>query len=314
MGKTSVIWTLKELTEVIRQRQLNEYDANFGVSGNRGDGKSTLLFKVFNSFKKQGFNQEKNQLYSRDDIIKILANSTFSFCWDDEAINSGYKRDFQNKGQKDMIKIITNFRDNYNVIGSAIPFFYSLDRDLRELLFMHIHIIERGLAVIFLPLEVSIHSTDPWDTKNNIKVELQENSRLKKNPNAKFRYNRFTTFAGFLYFGPMTEKQEIKYKEIKKRKRGKTFNIEGVEPVLDFNQKVYKILLEGKISQEILKKICLLEGRKYSNTASAINAMLTDVGEDRRISAFFTDKKSREQNKAIHSNSKDQINNLLPDL
>lgn len=310
MGKTSVIWTLKELTEVIRQRQLNQYDANFGVSGNRGDGKSTLLFKIFNSFKKQGFNQEKNQLYSRDEIIKILANSTFSFCWDDEAINSGYKRDFQNKGQKDMIKIITNFRDNYNVIGSAIPFFYSLDKDLRELLFMHIHIIERGLAVIFLPLQVSIHSTDPWDTKNNIKVEIQENSRLKKNPNAKFRYNRFTTFAGFLYFGPMTEKQEIKYKEIKKRKRGKTFHIESIEPTLDFHQKVYKTLKERKLTKEVLQQICLIEGKKYSAIATMMNSMLTDEGEKGTMTDFFKDKK----NNGYHSKSKDEINNLLPDL
>ena len=309
-SKSSIIWTIKELTETIRARQLNEYDANFGVSGNRGDGKSTLLFKIFNSFKKEGFNQEKHQQYSRDEIIKLLANNTFSFCWDDEAINSGYKRDFQNKGQKDMIKIITNFRDSFNIIGSAIPFFYSLDRDLRELLFMHIHIIERGIAVIFLPLEVSIHTTDPWDTKNNIKVELQENSRLKKNPNAKFRYNRFTTFAGFLYFGPMTDKQEIRYKEIKKRKRGLTFNIKGIEPALDFNQKIYKALKDEKLTKELLQQMCLIEGKKYSAVATMMNSLLTDEGEERTMTDFFKNKKD----KGFHSNSKDQIKELLPDL
>ena len=308
-SKSNIIWTLKELTTCIRERQLNKYDANIGVSGKRGDGKSTLLFKIFNSFKKEGFNPEKHQEYTSKKITNLLANQTFGYCWDDEAINSGYKRDFQTKGQKDMIKIITNYRDNFNIIGSAIPFFYSLDRDLRELIFLHIHIVERGIAILLMPLETSIHTTDPWDTKNNIKIEQQENSRLKKNPNAKFRYNRFTTFVGYLYFGPMTPKQEKKYLEIKKRKRALSFNIEGAEELLDFNQKVYKALIEGKLTKEGLQQMCLAEGKKYSNLATMINGMLTDAGEERTMTQFFKDRKQNND-----TNNKKEINELLPDV
>ena len=271
---------------------------------------STLLFKIFNSFKRYGFNQEKHQEYSREKIISLLANQTFSFCWDDEAINSGYKRDFQAKGQKNMIKIITNYRDNFNVVGSAIPFFYSLDRDLRELIYLHIHIIERGIAVLLMPLGTSIHSTDPWDTIINIKIEQQENQRLKRNPNAKFRYHRFTTFAGYLYFGPMTSKQEKKYVEIKKRKRASALNIDGAEVVLDFNQKVYNRLIEGKLTKEGLQQMCLIEGKKYSSITSIINNMLIDVGEEKRMTQFFRDKK----NSINYNKDKDQINELLPDV
>jgi len=311
VSRASVIWSLKELTDVIRKRQLNKFDVNIGVSGKRGNGKSTLLFKIFNSFKKEGFNPEKHQEYSREKIVNLLANQRFSFCWDDEAINSGYKRDFQSKGQKDMIKIITNYRDNFNIIGSAIPFFYSLDKDLRELMFIHINIIERGIAVIFMPLETSIHSTDPWDTKNNIKIELQENSRLKKNPNSKFRYNRFTTFVGYLYFGPMTDKQETRYLDIKKRKRALSFDIDtNVEEQLDFNQKVYKALKQGILTKSALQVMCLAEGKKYSAVATMMNSLLNDEGEDRTMTDFFKDRKD----KAYHNNNKDQINNLLPDL
>ena len=309
VSKSSIIWTLKELTTCIRERQLNKYDANIGVSGKRGDGKSTLLFKIFNSFKKDGFNQEKHQEYSRDKIINLLATQTFSYCWDDEAINSGYKRDFQHRGQKEMIKIITNYRDNFNIIGSAIPFFYSLDRDLRELIFIHIHIIERGVAIILMPLEASIHTTDPWDTKNNIKIEQQENARLIKNPNVKFRYNRFTTFAGFLYFGIMTPKQEKKYLKIKKKKRALSFGIEVTPEKLDFNQKVYNALIEGKLTKEGLMQMCLAEGKKYSTITSVINGMLTDAGEERTMTQFFKDRKQNNGN-----NSKKEINELLPDV
>ena len=311
VSKSSVIWTLRELTTCMRERQLNKYDVNFGVSGNRGDGKSTLIFKIFNSFKKSGFNQEKHQEYSREKIINLLANQTFGFCWDDEAINSGYKRDFQTKGQKDMIKIITNYRDNFNIIGSAIPFFYSLDRDLRELIFLHIHIVERGIAVLLMPISTSIHATDPWDTKTNIKIEMQENFRLKRNPNARFRYNRFTTFVGYLYFGPMTSKQEKRYIEIKKRKRALAFNIDtGGEIVLDFNQKVYNALLEGKIDQKSLQTMCLVEGKKYSSVSTMLNIMLRDNGIGKTMKDFLVKK----QSKALPSKNKDEINNLLPDL
>ncbi len=309
-SKSSVIWTLRELSNCIRERQLNKYDANFGVSGKRGDGKSTLLFKIFNSFKKNGFNQEKHQEYSRDKIINLLANYKFSFCWDDEAINSGYKRDFQNKGQKDMIKIITNYRDNFNIIGSAIPFFYSLDRDLRELIFLHIHIIERGIAVILMPLGVSIHTTDPWDTKNNIKIEQQESSRIKRNPRLKFRYHRFTTFAGYLYFGTMTNKQEKRYAEIKKRKRALSLHIEGEDVVLDFNQKIYNALLEGKVTQEALQTMCLMERKKYSSVTTMLNIMLRDNGIGKTVKDFLIKK----PHSGLPNNNKDQINNLLPDL
>ena len=310
-SKGKVIWTMKELTTCLRQRQLNKYDVYIGVSGKRGDGKSTILFKIFNSFKKYGFNQEKHQEYSRDKIISLLANNQFSFCWDDEAINSGYKRDFQHKGQKDMIKIITNYRDNFNINGSAIPFFYSLDRDLRELIFLHIHVKERGIAVLLMPLETSIHSTDPWDTKNNIKIEQQENARLKRNPNSKFRYHRFTTFAGYLYFGPMTDKQERIYLEIKKRKRAFSFSIEeGVEEKLDFNKRIYIALTEGKLTKKGLQEACLIDGKKYSAIATMMNSMLNDAGEERTMTDFFKDKK----NKGFHNKNKGQIDDLLPNL
>ena len=46
----SILWTIKELVDVLRKRQLNNFDCNFGVSGKRGDGKSTLLLKIFKSF------------------------------------------------------------------------------------------------------------------------------------------------------------------------------------------------------------------------------------------------------------------------
>ena len=310
-SKANTIWTLKELTECLRKRQLNKFDVNIGVSGKRGDGKSVLLFKIFNSFKNLGFNPKIHQEYSRDKIIKLLATQKFGYCWDDEAINSGYKRDFQNKGQKELIKIVTNYRDNFNIHGSALPFFYSLDVDLRELMFLHIHVIQRGVAVILMPIDGSVHSKDPWDTYNNQKIETQENKRLEKNSDAKFRYHRFTTFAGYLYFGDMTKRQKKVYEKIKHEKRALVFNINDDKPqVLDFNEKIYRALIEGRLSQDTLKEMCDMEGKKYSAVSGTINTRLRDERNDKRIKDFFALKK----NKAINSKTQDGISNLVPDF
>ena len=307
-SKTKVIWSLKEFTQVLRERQLNKFDCNIGISGKRGDGKSTFLFKIFNSFKKSGFVAGKHQVYSQDDVINLLANQQFGFCWDDEAINSGYKRDFQKIGQKILIKVVTNYRDNYNIYASALPFFYSLDVDLRALIFIHVHIIERGVAVILSPLTDKIHESDPWDTKENIKIEQRETARINKSPKLSFRYHKFTTFAGYIYFGPMTDKQEKGYKEIKGRKRSKNFGLEkGVEK-LEFKERCYNLLVAGKMTNEGLLQACLLEDRKYSSTLAEINRMLKDNGEKRTARDFFR----QIDLKTLNSKSRGAINKLVP--
>ena len=308
-SKSQIIWTIKELTIEIRARQRNKFDVNIGVSGKRGNGKSTIIFKIFNSFKKEGFKQKKHQVYNRDDVIELLSQQQFSFCWDDEAINSGYKREFQKAAQHDLIKIVTNYRDNYNIYASALPFFYTLDKALRELIYLHIHIIERGFAVILMPLEDNIHSQDPWDTDANRKIEARENKRIERNPALKFRYHKLTTFAGYLYFGDMSEKQRKRYEEIKKIKRGEALGIEAqVEVRLDFNTKIYNALVEGKLDRELLQRMCLIEGKKFNSVTTTLNKMLTDKGESRTVRDFFLPKKKGD----VPNNLNPQIDSLVP--
>lgn len=307
-SKTKVIWTIKEFTEVLRKRQLNKFDCNMGVSGKRGDGKSTFLFKIFNSFKKDGFIQEKHQVYEQKHVIGNLANQQFSFCWDDEAINSGYKRDFQNSGQKTLVKVVTNYRDNYNIYASALPFFYSLDKDLRELIFVHVHIIERGIAVILLPLTDQIHASDPWDTKANIKIEEREYARMKKITGSTFRYHKFTTFAGYIYFGPMTKKQENYYRSIKQSKRHKSFGIESDDEQQDFKHRCYKLLIEGKLTKDGLIQACQLENKLYTSVLTELNRMLKNKGETKTVKDFYRTTVIS----SVHNNLMGGISDIVP--
>lgn len=311
VSKSKVIWTIRELTTCLRQRQLNKFDCNIGVSGKRGNGKSTLLFKIFNSFKKDGFKPQQHQVYSREAVMDLLGSQQLGFCWDDEAINSGYKRDFQNTGQKELIKIITNYRDNYNIYASALPFFYSLDKDMRELIFIHIHIIERGVAVILMPLEDQIHAKDPWDTIQNTKVEERENKRMEKNPDLKFRYHMLSTFAGYVYFGSMSEKQERIYKAIKQEKRAKRFKefVNGKQQ-LSFIDRMYNMLLEGKLSKEGLRQATYLEGKKASTISTQLNIKLKDEGHKETVGDFLLQSPSKDINNKLGG----EISNLIPDV
>lgn len=308
-AKSAVKWSVKEIVRLLRERQLNKFDANLGISGARGDGKSTLLRKIFKSFKRDGFRPIKHQVYSRDDVINLLSNQQFGFCWDDEAINSGYKRDFGKSGQIELIKIITNYRDNYNLYASALPFFYSLDKALRELIFMHIHIIERGVGVVLLPLAGQIHSQDPWDTMNNKRIEERENRRMLRDPNRRFRYHLLTTFAGYIFFNKMTEREEENYKKIKKLKRAKEFEVQRSPKDRSHTEKLYDYLMTGKLTKEMLLHSCYMEGVKYSTVASGLNVMLKNKGVvDKSLTDLLATSKSN------NNKLNDQISMLVPDI
>ena len=57
-----VIYSIKEIVDILKERQKNKFDANIVISGARGDGKSTLIGKIFYRFR--GFDSWKHQVYS----------------------------------------------------------------------------------------------------------------------------------------------------------------------------------------------------------------------------------------------------------
>jgi len=308
-SRASTVWTIKELIEMIDDRRRNEFDANIGVSGKRGEGKSHLLFKIF--IRMKGFRPWKHQVYRQEDVINLFKKQKFSHVFDDEAIGSGYKRDFQKAGQKELIKIITMYRDNFNIYASAIPFFYSLDKDLRELIFLHIHIIERGLAVLFLPLEDNIHQTDPWDTKNNLKLEEKWQKRKQEDPNFKFPYHKLSTFAGYLAFSDLTEKQAKLYKEIKSEKRKSAYLTEeelAKQKELGFIDRIYNQMKEGKLTKDGLFQVCLIEGKKLSSTKVSLNKKLQDEGSEKTLKYYLDP--THEEIKVEKTNK--QIEEMIP--
>lgn len=296
-----IIWSLNDIVDVAKDRQQNKFDMCIAVSGARGDGKSTFLYKFFSRFK--SFRPWRHQIYSRNDVMRLLEGSKFSCIFDDEAIRTGYKRNFFEQDQKLLIQMLNMYRDNFNVYGMAIPNFYSLDKDLRDLIKIHIHVIERGLAVLHIANEGTLYSDDCWDVKYNKKVEERWAFYKKRNPNYRPKYNKLTTFRGYIKFGDLTPKQRILYEEIKVTKRKAVYE-EEMKKEDDrggFYERIIDRLKKGEITKEILQEICLANALKYSAVSSMLNVKLADAGEEQRLSYFL--KKS--EKKPLHSSVKD---------
>lgn len=306
-----ITWTLKDLTDILTGRQHNEFDGNFAVSGERGNGKSTLINKIFYRFKI--FRPWKHQVYNGSDVIRLLKGQTLGLCWDDEAINSGYKRNWQDKTQQELIKTLTVYRDNYNIYASAIPNFFSLDKDLRDLYFIHLHVIERGIAIVHMPLQGRLYSQDKWDVKYNAKVEDSWGKRMQKDTNFKPPYHKLSTFKGYLFFGDATPKQKELYKQIKKKKREDAFltNEEKAQnKEISFIERVYDLLINHKLTSEGIFQMCLLDGKKHSSISSSLNRMLKDNGENKTVKDFL----QQPTNKGFHSKVEEELLSIIPDI
>ncbi len=270
---------------------------------------SSLIGKIFYRF--SNFDPWKHQVYSREKVIELLKTQMRGICWDDEAINTGYKREFQNKGQQELIKHITAYRDNFNIFASAIPNFFSLDKDLRDLYFIHFHVIERGIAVVHMPSQGRLYSPDKWDADHNKKIEAKWAKVIKKNIKFKPPYYQLSTFRGYLYFEDLTTKQRKLYEEIKKTKRGEAFQTanNNAGPIkLTLTQKLFNRLKEGKLTEDFLLQSCLMEGERYSSVRTNLNQMVKDAG----MKGTLKDVIRASNPDDIHSNYRGQKVNQIP--
>lgn len=271
------VFTIKDIVNIAKERRENKFDFNIAVTGARGNGKSTCIGKIF--FRLDGFDPWKHIIYNREDAIKLLSEQKYGLCWDDEAINSGYKREFQNKGQQEMIKFITAYRDNFNIFASAIPNFFSLDKDLRDLFFMHIFVKSRGIAHVHMPIQGRVYSVDKWDAANNAKIEAKWTQRMRSDHDFKPPYHKLTTFRGYLFFGDLTKNQKKIYEKVKFEKRKVSFENFDEPKQVKFIDKMYNAVISGEIDQEFLLKACLIEGEKFSSIQRRLNMMLKDNGK-----------------------------------
>ncbi len=299
-----IFWTIKDLVDIAKKRQDNEFDVIIFWSGRRGNGKSTGAYKFNSRF--DCFRPWDDIVYCRKDVMKLMEGRIKKNIMDDEAVRSGYKRNFQDPDQKTLIAMINMYRDNFNIYSGLIPNFYDLDKDLRGLCTIHIHVIERGLAVVHLPNE-SLYKNDIWDVAYNAKIEEKWAEIKKKNPNFRPPYHKLSTFAGYLTYGKLGKKQEDLYKDIKRTKRKKVYDKEmrGEDSEeTDIYVNLIPLLKEGKVDQNGLQSICLANGLKYSTVTSVLNRKLKDMGEKNTLKHFLRQPEDKNYINTIGENVK----------
>lgn len=302
MAYQPVVWSMKELAEMTKKRVLNKFDSNIAISGLTGSGKSTFLFKFFNKF--DDFKIEDKFTMNRRKMIELIKNHISSYCWNDELISSGSKRTFFDTEQNELIHVLTKYRDNFNIVGGCIPFFFTLDKELIKLFGMHINIVERGVGVVHLPRQGRMYNEDIWDVNINKKLEEKWSAKVLKNPSFKIPYHKYTTFAGYIYFGALSKKQEELYVYLKSKERGDNENKSDVDEVKEtFNQKVLRLLRENKLDEHGLFLLCEYEGKKLSSVKVSLNRMLKDEGSEQTLKDLLKNTNNNTKNNTLHINN-----------
>jgi hypothetical protein len=283
-------WSIKNIVEIATNRRNNKLDCNICFSGGRGVGKSTLCYRFFVRF--DAFKPWEHIVYSRPEVIRLITAQKYGYIMDDEAIASSYKRDFQNQEQQELIKVLNMYRDNFNVYGVCIPDFYSLDKDIRKLIKIHINVISRGVAVVHKAKEGRVYADDPWDIEYNKKIEQNWNKYRKYHPDFKPSYHKLSTFIGYLYFSDMTPNQRELYEQIKKTKRDALYAKERYEVEVARKNKLDEIYNNYKnhvVNDEWLKKYCEIENVEFANILRSLrerakeeNITLSDIKKEHK--------------------------------
>lgn len=266
MAKRIVKFSVKELRQVCLNRQVNKYDGILAITGERGSGKSTIAYHIAKKIK--GFRPKFDLIYDLDTLKKRLEK------WDkivivDEAIYTAYKREWQKKGQIELIKQLNAYRDHRNIVILCIPTFWDLDKPLRQMCFMRVDVIKRGTGVVHKPLK-SNYTQDNWDSYNNEKVE-RVSILGRKRP----RFQKLSTFKGYIKFRPLSEKEEDKYQKIKNEQRNNLYEKEKEPEIQDDKfQRLIKGIKNGLVDKKFLDNYANMQGIQYNGLAQSINRRL----------------------------------------
>ena len=211
----------------------------------------------------------------------------------DEFVNIGYSRDFFDKGQKDLIKLINLNRDHTNLTIGCIPHFLTADNQLRNLCKLRIYVHKRGEAVILSPNRgVSIR--DRWETDLNTKIESEWRKKGIKNP----QWTRLTTFRAVMKTYPLSKAEEVVYQKIKNNKRANLIvkADEKMDPIKKAYQNVYNDLLSLKIkSYDELNGAAIGMGVTANTLSRNLKIMLKKNNEFDNLPDYFEEKVKQRQ-------------------
>lgn len=296
MGKKLIIWTLKDLKKAIETMTSPtvKFDCIIFIEGKRGLGKSTLAYKLLSGLDIEfPFNPRRDIVYSREETLKHLSTKINGAIFSDEMINVAYKRDFYQENQKELLKAFDMYRDSRNVFIGCIPQFVDLDVKIQKVCKIRLSVLRRGVALIQM-MNPTIYSQDPWDIKNNQRIESKWTNRNAKNP----RYAQLTTVRGILYFGDLTPNQREEYDAIKFEKRNHVFaKYQDQSLIHDPDQLFLKNCIReikaGTVTPGSFELLCKINAKSPETIRRKINDCLKDEGDERRWKDYCLTEKAK---------------------
>lgn len=237
------------------------------------------------------FNPRKDLIYSQKTM------QTFLSSWNavgiaDEMVNITFNRDFQTESQKNIVKMINMYRDHENLILACVPYFQTLDNQIKNLCKMKITIKKRGIGIIHTPNKV-IYCKDKWDSATNEKIERNWIMKKIHSPN----YAKLTTFRGVVKFPKLPAKIEELYQQIKNEKRAIVLKEEmGIEEKKEEDpiQKFTARLIDGGIRNSLtMEGFAIAIGTTPEILRAKIKRELSKRGKPTALSYYYWDKKAK---------------------
>lgn len=210
--------TPKHLSIYAKKLTKTNRDCPIAITGYAGEGKSVLSIHIAKHYDRR-FDYERNMIYSRDEFkekINTLPPSALSV---DENMNVLYKRDWGNKSQKEIIKLLDICRYQRHMLMFIQPTMTALDSHVRDTrLRLWVLVLKRGLGAVFRPLR-QLSYEDPWRVKENDAIIKKWVKKLGEVEGRIEGCYHCENFLSFIRWDNIEDEDYKVYEEVKDRKK-----------------------------------------------------------------------------------------------
>lgn len=276
------IWSPAELNhEITKKRLANDLDFLCFIDGHKGFGKSCLSYYL-GSNNDPDYSLQKNFVFKKgkDDIInKHMALPKGKWLNVDEGQRSFFNLGFMDPEQIALWKFYNESRKANIATTFCTPDFMKLGSALVNVGDMRIHVVARGVGVIFWPYENAV-SYDRWQIKECQKIFKEETEGLKA-PQIDLAkkveiYTKFPTFYGIVKWPDWPKEVKKEYLLLDAQAKAEALAEEGAftrerKDFLNFG-KIALFATENGFSQSFLAKYLHIS-TNYLN--EAINVVKT---------------------------------------
>lgn len=217
---------LKTFKEMLLGRRKNEYDSIILITGDRGDGKTTMTGKI--SFLFEDFDPWESMVYTKEAMFKRIKMKN-GIIWADEGVINAAKGNVMSRANKLLFEASTINRDNYNIVFFLLPNIEDFDSKILQYCGAWIHIDSRGLAVLLLPGRRGLLGKRTWDLKQLQKIYEEFIKQQKGEGHTP--YWIYPNFRGYIKFGKLTKIQDDIIKEVKSLRKNENLDKEMLEQV-----------------------------------------------------------------------------------